>query len=79
MTFRKTPRGSARWKRIRANIGECSADIDPDVHADHIYDTVMSRGRWNVDEELSAELHDTVDQERAKSRGRDGKRGQVAS
>lgn len=32
------------------------------------------RKRWNVDEELAAELQDTVEAERAKPRGRNGKR-----
>ena len=70
MSSRKNPRDTARWQRIRATIGPCSTEIDPDEHADHVYDTVMGRSRWNVEEELAAELADTRQADRARSNGR---------
>ena len=68
-------RTDPRWLRLRGTIRECAADIDPDQHADVAYQ--MSRRRWNVDEELAAELSDTLEVERARSNGRDGKRKKV--
>lgn len=65
-------RTDPRWLRIRATIRECSTEIDPDRQADAAYS--MSLRRWNVEEELAAELHDTLEVERARSNGRDGKR-----
>lgn len=32
-------RDSDKWLRIRAQIGECSVDVNPDEHADLIYRT----------------------------------------
>lgn len=70
-------RDTAEWKRIRAQIGPHSTEIDPDEHADFVYG-ITRRQKWNVEEELAAELHDTVSAERNKPRnkprGRNGKR-----
>lgn len=54
-------RRTASWKRIRARICVHSMELDPDEHADMVWE-MSHRQKWSAQQELEAELADTIEE-----------------